>query len=40
LFLGGEKKLVNIHVLLLTLWSRFRVFARKTDEKCKLLFVW
>jgi len=29
-----KKKLVNIHVLLLTLWSRLQLFARKADEKC------
>ena len=36
------KKLVNIHVLLLTLWSRLQLFAWWTDEKMsyKLSFVW
>jgi len=36
------KKLVNIHVLLLTLWSRLQLFAWRTDEKMsyKLSFVW
>ena len=36
------KKLVIIHVLLLTLWSRLQLFARKTDKKMsyKLFFVW
>ena len=35
------KKLVNIHVLLLTLWSRLQLFAWRTDEKMpyKLSFV-
>ena len=35
------KQLVNIHVLLLALWSRLRLFARKTDEKMsyELFFV-
>ena len=28
-----KKKLVNIHVLLLTLWSRLQLFVRRTDEK-------
>jgi len=36
------KKIVNIHVLLLTLWSRLQLFAQKTDEKMsyKLISVW
>jgi len=36
------KKLVNIHVLLVTLWLRLQLFAWKTDEKMsyKLFFVW
>jgi len=29
-----KKKLVHIHVLLLTLWSRLHLFGRRTDEKC------
>jgi hypothetical protein len=43
---NGENKVlkepVNIHVLLLTLWSRLQMFARKTDEKIsyELFFVW
>jgi hypothetical protein len=32
------KKLVNILVLLLALWSRFHLFARKTDEKMSYKF--
>jgi len=45
LLLNGEdkflNKFVNIHVLLLTLWSRLQLFARKTEEKMsyKLFFV-
>jgi hypothetical protein len=37
-----QKILVNIHVLLLTLWSRLQLFARRKDEKMchKLSFVW
>jgi len=37
-----KKKLVNIHVLLLTLWSRLQLFAWRTDEKISynLSFVW
>jgi len=36
------KKLINIHVLLLTLWLRLQLFARKTKEKMsyKLFSVW
>ena len=43
--LNGEdkflKNLVNIDVLLLTLWSRLQLFARKMDENMsyKLFFV-
>ena len=46
LLLNGEdkflNKLLNIHVLLLTLRSRFHLFVRKTEEKTsyKLFFVW
>jgi len=46
LLLNGEgkfiNKLVNIHVLLLALWSRLQLFALKMDEKMshKLFFVW
>jgi len=45
LLLNGEdnflNKLVNIHVLLLTLWPRLQLFARKMDENMsyKLFFV-
>jgi len=28
------KKLVNVHVLLLILWSRLQLFVRRTDKKC------
>ena len=42
LFLNGEdkflNKLVNIHVRLLTLWSRLQLFARTTDEKMSHMF--
>jgi hypothetical protein len=36
------KKLVNVHVLLLTLLSRLQLFAWRMDEKMcyKLSFVW
>jgi hypothetical protein len=36
------KKLVNIYVLLLTLWSRLQLFACSMDKKIsyKLFFVW
>jgi len=35
------KKLVNIHVLLLILWSRIQLFVQRMDEKMsyKLVFV-
>jgi len=33
------KKLVNIHVLLLTWWSRLQLFAWKTDEKCLVSYI-
>ena len=33
-FLRKKKKLVNIHVLLLTLWSMLHLFGRRIDEKC------
>jgi hypothetical protein len=31
-------KLVNIHVLSLTLWSRLQLFAQKVDEKCLISY--
>ena len=46
LLLNEEDKflneLVNIHVLLFILWSRFQLFARQMEKKMsyKLLFVW
>ena len=46
LLLNGEDKfrneLVNIYVLLFTLWSRLQLFAWRTDEKMsyKVFFVW